>query len=256
MPRTDRGSNSAQRLLELLFCFSEAKPVLTVSELGEATAMPQSTVYRYAALLKSEGLIEETGATGLRLTGRVVELARAARAGAESLIDAATPILEQVTATTGETALLIQRVGDSAVCVARTLSAHPVRLVYEPGESQPLHRGSAARLLFANTLSEQEREQYRARVREREDSSAAETVPDERAVEQLRLHSWAHSFEEVEQGIWGTAALVSDGQRPRGALGVAGPLYRLELSARERITEIVTAAAAKLSDDIVPLAIE
>lgn len=248
-----RGSQSAHRLLELLFCFTEAHPLRTVPELIEATQLPQSTTYRYLALLRQDGLIEDTGASSLRLTARVVALARAAQAGAAPLHEAAEPILDEVTEATGETALLIRRSGDSAVCAARTLSPHPVRLSYEPGEARSLHRGSAARLLFA-WLSPDEREQYRSRVTARYGPEEAARIPDEAAVDELRSLGWTDSFEEVEAGIWGTAAIVSVDEHAIGTLGVAGPLYRLDASSRERIQDIVRQAAERLADRVRPFA--
>jgi DNA-binding IclR family transcriptional regulator len=77
--------------------------------------------------------------------------------------------------------------------------------------------------------------------------------PTEDDLERIQELGWAESFGEVDPGIWGTAAaVVADGQ-VAAALGVAGPLYRLDDAARQRIVGLVQQAAAHLCEQVAAL---
>lgn len=47
------GSDSARRIIELLFAFTEDHPRQTARELSEAAGIPMPSVHRYVALLPS-----------------------------------------------------------------------------------------------------------------------------------------------------------------------------------------------------------
>ncbi|GAA3737718.1 IclR family transcriptional regulator [Salinactinospora qingdaonensis] len=240
------GAESSRKLLNLMLAFNERNHTRSAADLAAALDMPISSVYRFLSVLKDTGLVEEAGHGEYRLSWLFVGLARAAGAAADDLERLARPVLEEVARESGETTLLIKRVGWSATCVDRVESVHPVRLQFDPGQPMSLHLGSAARVLLAS-MPAAEREAY------------LDTLPDlgklerdqiEADVDTVARTGWVESFGEVDEGIWGTAAAIHDGETVVAALGLAGPLYRLRQDDRERIIELVNNGARTLSDTL------
>jgi DNA-binding IclR family transcriptional regulator len=237
------GSVSARKLMRVLLSFTEQQPLASVSRLASSAGVPVSTAYRYVALLREEGLLEDGGPGLYRLTPRVVALARAARAARGSLTSLARPLLEWLVEQTSETAVFMQRMGWSVVCVDLVESRQAVRLSFQVGQPRPLWAGSAAKVLLAGSPAE-ERSAYRRSL------GPDARPPTDDDLEQIRQQGWAESFGEVDPGIWGTAAAVASGGEVAAALGVAGPLYRLDESARERIIVLVRRAAGELAAQV------
>jgi len=237
------GTESSRRLLTVLFSFTELQPTWSVAELADALTLNQSAVYRYIGLLREVGLVDHAAGNRYRLSERTAALAAAASAARAPLGEVALPVLERLRDTIDEAVLVARRIGWHAFTVARAESRKPVRLQFEPGQAMSLHTGSMPRILLAS-LSEQEQERYLAGLEEAERSSdfltpeALKRVRDERVTE---------SFEEIDEGIWGVAAAIVDGEEIVGALGCAAPIYRTDDDRRRMISELVVAGAAEVS---------
>ncbi|MBB6119535.1 IclR family transcriptional regulator [Nocardiopsis algeriensis] len=246
------GAESSRKVLGLLLAFDERRHTLTASQLAEAIDAPLSSTYRYLSVLRDSGLLEEAEASGsYRLTSRVIGMARAARVALGGLERLARPVLERIAAESGETALLVRRVGTVAVCVDRAESPHPVRLQFDPGQPMPLHLGSAARVLLSG-MPAGERDAYLARLGgEGAGAGGSEPrVPGAQEIAAVAQTGWTQSFEEVDEGIWGAAAAVREQGRLVASLGVAGPLFRLGEQERERVIGLVRRGAVEIGVEL------
>jgi DNA-binding IclR family transcriptional regulator len=235
--RRRSGAESSRKVLHLLTTFDEHRHTLSVPELAERTAMPVSSVYRYLTVLREEGLVEEAERGSYRLTHRVVSLAQAANAAVSDWVNTARPILVGIAESTGETALLIRRLGMSAVCVDRVDSIHPVRLQFDVGALMSLHAGSAARVLLAY-LPRAERAAYFE-----EHGITQEGPLSDDHLDAVATAGWAESFNEVDNGIWGVSAAIHNGDTIIGAIGLAGPLFRLGEPERNQAVDLVRKGA-------------
>jgi hypothetical protein len=142
-----RGTASSRKVLQVLTSFTPDRPIATVDAIAKGVKVPLSTAYRYIALLREVGLVTDDGRGGYHLSPRMVELARASRA-AFSFIDVALPVMEKLRDASGESVILVRRVGEAAICIERAESAQRVRLSFEVGASYPLHRGASPKLLL------------------------------------------------------------------------------------------------------------
>ncbi|GAA0936492.1 IclR family transcriptional regulator [Actinocorallia libanotica] len=241
------GAESSRKVLHLMLAFSPQRHTRSAAELAAELDMPISSVYRYLSVLREEGLVEEARPGEYRLSWRFVSLASAAREAGDSLEVLAKPVLRAVAEAGGETTLLIKRVGWSAICVDRVESQHPVRLQFDRGQPMILHQGSASRVLLAS-MRTAERERYLAAMSGLADAEREQIRADVDVVARL---GWLESFGEVDEGIWGASAVIRDGAEVVGALGVAGPLFRLQHADRARITDLVVSGAADISQSLV-----
>jgi DNA-binding IclR family transcriptional regulator len=239
------GASSARKLLNVLLCFSADRPLWSVVELSEHLDVSMSTMYRYIALLREVGLIESAGDNSYRVSKRVIALARASEAGRSRLEDVALPVMTRLRDTFNETVLIARRNRDYAYCIERVESLQPVRLQFDRGQPMSLHRGAMARVLLA-TAPPAERERYLASINGGSSEKSAPLLTSAKLDEVASL-GYAISTEEVDEGIWGTAAAIKSNQHTIAALGIAAPVYRLDTAAREAIVAAVRRGAEEIS---------
>jgi DNA-binding IclR family transcriptional regulator len=215
-----------------------------VQELATFLSVPVSSAYRYVAQLRDFGLLEEAEFGGYRVSLRAVGLARAARAGSAGLSEITRPVLERIARATGETALIVRRLGHAVVAVDLKESRSPVRLRFERGVLMPLHQGAAARVLLAS-LSPRERAAYYKSVWNIEESPK---LPSDAELHRIATDGWTESFGQIEDEIWGTAAAIRVNRTVVAALSVAGPIYRLDEGKRAEIVAAVRLGASEIND--------
>ncbi len=248
-PRQD--GSSARKLLRVLLAFGPARPTWTVAELASYADLPASTAYRYVAVLREEGLLEldPAGDATYRLGPRAAALGRAAAATDADLVAAARSHLLALRDATNETAVLVRRAGDAVVVVDRAESRQPVRLPYEVGQALPAYSGSPGRVLLA-AAPDGWRGEYLARTARDRTAPLAHLVAPE-VLDRLRESGWTESSEELDEGLWGCAAAVRDGTGAVvAAVGVAGPLFRLDEAQRRAAIAAVRQTADAVTRDL------
>jgi DNA-binding IclR family transcriptional regulator len=242
------GASSARKMLGVLLCFSPEKPHWTVPELGDRLDASISTTYRFVALLREVGLLQPAGENAYRLSERVVVLARAAQQGRSSLEEISLDVMTRIRDATDETVLIARRQHDHAYCVERVESRQPVRLQFDRGQPMALHRGAMSRVLLANA-PRSERDHYLAAITNSlSERSAALLTPEK--LDEVARSGYTQSFEEIDLGIWGAAAAITVDDHTVAALGVAGPIYRLDEAKRERIIKRVCDGAREISEKL------
>jgi DNA-binding IclR family transcriptional regulator len=239
------GCEGARRVLALMLTFSADDNTLTARQLAERTGIALPSVYRYITLLRETGLLAGDERGSYRLSARLIGLARAAEA-AESIIDVADPVMQDLAVQTGETVILVRLIGRSAVCVHRVQSAHRLRISFEPGQPLPLERGASARLLLSS-LPPHVRKEYLAPLAERNPEAAARL---EEKVQLAGQQCFATSEEEIDKGIWAASAQVMQGKRMVAVLTVPSPLVRAPAEQRAQLLGQVRRAALTINDGL------
>jgi DNA-binding IclR family transcriptional regulator len=243
-PRT-HGAESSRKVLGILAYFRAKQPFATIDELAQAIDVPKSTAYRYVALLRELNFVTDNGRGGYHLAPLVLQMAAAAEA-AMSYIDIAYPIMDRLSESTGETVLLLRRVGDTGVCISRVESANPIRLFFEVGRAMPLHLGASPKVLLAN-MPLRERTAYLARVAKADPEMQARLTRFVEDLDEIRETGISISQAEITPDIWAVAAPVIDGDRVVASISVAGPAYRLHDSFPSSIKALTSAAAQQIS---------
>jgi DNA-binding IclR family transcriptional regulator len=169
-------------------------------------------------------LIEERGKGRYVLSPQILQLAQAAEQTLDYRVEAQ-PILDDLQAATGETALYLRRLNDAAVCLAISESDHAITISFQPGHIMPLHRGAGAKVLLAS-YPKARRSQYLERVDP--PLSGIERQALEADLDRIRESDLGESFGEVDQGVWACAAPVRSHGHLIGAVTVVAPEYRVE----------------------------
>ncbi len=215
----------------------------TAAELSAELDLTQSAVYRYVALLREVGLVEQMPGNKYRLSEQIAAMAAAAAAARAPLGEVAMPVLQRLRDTIDETVLVARRSGWHVYYVASAESRKPVRLQFEPGQAMVLHQGSMPRVLLA-AMPVAEQERYLASLDE-EQRRAPLLSPAER--QKVRREGVAESFEEIDESIWGVAAAITVRGEVVGALGCAAPIFRTDVDKRRMIRELIIAGAGEVA---------
>ncbi len=202
---------TAMRLISLLESISAcASSGGSLPALAAKTGMDQASVAELLEPLVERGLVEAgyNGAERWRISMRVLELLSPLLAESDLATQAA-PIMERLSAATGETLSLFYRDDYEHVLIAVQPSRQPVRYVLDIGQRFALHLGGAgkAELAFIPQLELDQLLQQQS------------TSPDPLSPAAIeRLHQ---DLQQVRQQGYA----ISVGERIEGATAVAAPIF-------------------------------
>ncbi len=237
--------SSLERGLRVLLAVADREAV-RVDALVEQVGLPASTVYRYLRSLRDLGLVEETD--GWYRPGD--RLAHPDRAVANvTLASIAKPMLRELAAETGETALVTVRAGMAALCVEQAESPKHMRMAFEIGQLLPLHAGAASRILLAYAPPE-----VIDRALPEPLTTYTASTPDadklRRQLDGIRATGCATSRGEFIAGAFAVAVPVFvDGSMVAG-LALAGPATRCTHRWQVTARPALAAAARTLSEQL------
>ena len=145
-PEEAQEDSSFARGLRVLLTIAD-RGEIRADELSAVLGSPVSTVYRYLRTLTEFGFVDRQGSS-YRLGPRLI-IGSGTNVTAEELIRTTDPVLRLLAEETGETAIIVRRIGLQAVCLHEVPSSQPLRVTIPPGESLPLRGGAFGKALLA-----------------------------------------------------------------------------------------------------------
>jgi DNA-binding IclR family transcriptional regulator len=227
--------------------------LLTVADRGEVRAddlavileMPVSTVYRYLRTLGEFGFVDKRG--GSYALGPRLVIGGGSTVTSERLIRYADPVLRMLVEETGETALLVRRVGLSAVCLLQVESEQALRVSIPAGSVMPLHTDAAGRTLLAHAPEELLDEVIAQDLLTADDETVAELRD---ALSGIVDAGVATSGDEDADGLVSMAVPIMREDGIVGAIVVTGPAQRCGLAWRTHTRRALLAGAKAVSGTI------
>jgi IclR family transcriptional regulator, acetate operon repressor len=224
--------------------------LLTIADRGEIRAdelsalldTPVSTVYRYLRTLAGFGFVDRQGA-GYRLGPRLI-IGSGANVTAEELIRTADPVLRLLVEETGETAVIVRRLGLAAVCLHEVPSHQPLRVTIAPTTSLPLQSGALGKALLAFAPPE-----ILDEVLALDQPSGPPTAEVARLRADLADIVTSGVARSVGEIVPGSVALAVPIFREDGivaAIGVIGPESRCGPAWRTRVARLLPGAASSV----------
>jgi DNA-binding IclR family transcriptional regulator len=226
--------------------------LLTIADRGEVRAeelsalleTPASTVYRYLRTLMEFGFVDRRD--GRYLIGPRLVIGSGSNVTSEQLIRVADPVLRFLVTETGETAVVMRRIGLSAVCLHQVESPNALRVSLEPGAMLPLHAGAINRVLLAYASPEIVDE-----VIGRGLEAVTRNTPDVAALREsladIQATGVGRSEGELVSGAVGIGTPVFRNGGIVGAVGVVGPVDRCTLAWRSRVSRLLPEAARTIT---------
>ena len=151
--REPRYSQSLERGLAILGCFTPKRPVLGIADIADDLGMSRSTTHRYVITLVALGYLEQGASRKYRLGLRVTDLGMSAL-NSTGLREHAHPYLEELRQRTSYTTSLSVLDGTDVLLVDRVPSLRRAQSTLgaslHPGSRLPAYCTSMGKLLLAN----------------------------------------------------------------------------------------------------------
>ena len=251
-PKTNEGTASLEKALDVLDAVGSTAAGLSQAELGQRLGLPRTTLYRLLGTLVTRGLLRRDPLRRVYCLGsRCFEYARATYAMPD-LVAAASTELRGLRDMTGETAYLAALDGLEVIALDRCDGAHAQRSHSAIGQRKPLHCTSQGKAILA-ALPPERRD---ALVREMTLTAVTpRSITDRRRLlAELKLtaqRGWSIDDEEIVPGVRCCGAPIVDAQgEVRGAVSVAGPAFRLTMERLELLGPEVAEAARRIGAQV------
>jgi len=247
------GETSLGKALSLLEALENSRGASSLGEIAAATGITKPTAHRMLAVLESRGYVRRLPNRDYALGPRLISLGNFAR-GQNSLVTAASPVLDRLVRLCGETIHLGVISGNALLYLDRREPADvAVRLATMPSPLSSLHAGAAGKVLLAfgpesllEAVIAQGLPRYTARTITTEAELRAELAT-------VAAQGYALNEQERNDGVRavGVPIRAQDGTCV-AALSVAGPVQRLTLEEVPRMRALLDQGAAEISAQYVP----
>jgi IclR family transcriptional regulator, pca regulon regulatory protein len=226
--REPRYSQSLERGLAILGCFTPKRPVLGIADIADELGMSRSTTHRYVITLVALGYLEQGASRKYRLGLRVTDLGMAAM-NSTGLKEHAHPYLEELRQRSSYTTSLGVLDGVEVLYVDRVRSYRrgqsQVDLDLQAGSRVPAYSTAMGKLLLANLPESDQRERIASMKLAKQGPN---TVTGKKALrtelEQIRESGLAVDDEELAAGLIAIAAPVRNQARDVvAAVNLAAP---------------------------------
>jgi len=245
-PEEAAEDTSFARGLRLLLTVAD-RGEIRADELSASLAMPLSTVYRYLRTLGDFGFIDRNG--GLFRVGPKLLIGTGANVSSERLIRHADTALRMLVQETGETAIVVRRIGLASVCLHQVETEAPLRVTLPPGEMSPLYAGAPGRALLAFAPPEVLDEVLAQDLVRITDRTPTETEL-RASLGAIVMTGIATSEGELIDGSIGMAAPLFREDGIVGAIAVLGPAFRCDQAWRGRTGRLLQAAARTINEEL------
>ncbi|MDV7142013.1 IclR family transcriptional regulator [Tropicimonas sp. TH_r6] len=238
----DRG----MRVLEYIASSNGA----SLSDLARATGIPVASMHRILATLKASDMVEFSDTLQKWFIGTQAFRIGNAYLNRSNIVEAARPIMRELSEQTGETCnLAVENSGD-VVFLCQVESDNPIRVFFRTGTRGFMHASGIGKTLMAHLSPAQVDGIVRTKGLP---SFTPKTIVDIHAfrkeLDLIRERGWALDNEERFVGMRCVAAPVfnSFGEAVAG-VSVSGLALRLPDDAIDRIGELVKEAAQRVTD--------
>ena len=249
-PRRERGGiQSLERAFAILEDVASHREGTSLADLSKRVGLHNSTTFHLLKTMARLGYVSQMKESRrYRVGSRVFTLAARAR-DENALPGLATPVLERLSADTGESSHFAIRTGDEIVVVARIAGAGMLQLADSTGMPRPAHATAIGKVLLAS-LPRDQLEQMLDRIGLRRFTPKTIVARDAllREIDEVRRKGMAIDDGEFDDEVRCVAVPVHDfAGRVAGAIGISGPIWRLSLLSLHANARKVRACAMELS---------
>lgn len=219
---------TADRLLQLLECFSLETPEWGVTELSHSMGLYKSVVHRMLVTLENRGYVSQHPVTKKYSLGiKIFELGMVV-ANRMDLRKIARPFMEELSKNTNETVMLLVAEGLEGICLEKVESSHSIKATSPLGKRVPLYAGATSKTLMAYLPEEKQRLIIENGISRLAEKTILDTEGLLNNLKEIREKGYCISISEFTQGSMGIAAPITDYDgEVIASLSVTGPEFRM-----------------------------
>jgi DNA-binding IclR family transcriptional regulator len=249
--RQRAGVQSLGRAFAILEEIARHREGIGLAELSKLVGLHNSTTFHLAKTMVSLGYLRQEKESKRYRVGRPLFALAASALDEIEMVNVATPILEELSRETGESAHYAVRMGDAVVVIARTSGPGAFQLTDRVGVVRPAHCTALGKIILASLRPDQlKRFLDRVEMKPSTDKSITDVAVLLREIAEIKRTGIAFDDGEFNPEVRCVAVPVTDftGQ-VIGALGISGPIWRLSNQALHNSASIVEATARRLSQE-------
>ena len=243
------GVQSLARAFSILEEVARSRDGINLADLSRKVGLHNSTTFHLVKTMVSLGYVRQIKDDKRYRIGRPL-FALAANALDEiEMVSLATPVLEDLSRETGESGHFAVPMGDSVVVIARTAGPGAFQLTERVGVVRPAHCTALGKVILAAFKPEQlDVFLKRVELAPVTPNSITDAAALRKNIEDVRQSGIAFDDGEFNPEVRCIAVPVKDftGQI-MGAVGISGPIWRLNIQALQSRAQAVQAAARRLS---------
>jgi len=246
---TSSGRDVVAKALGLLSRLADHPHGAAAAELARECQLPLSTAHRLLGSLVRDGFLEFEPKSRRYSLGLQVFVLGQSVAQARGLTGMASPILEEVSALTGEATLMAVRDGDQQLYVHSVQGPQGVSVIGRPGAHGPLHCTAQGKVLVAMAPRAVREDLLGSlQLTPKGPNCITDREHFREAIEEVRNRGWALADQEHEAGIRAVAVPVlgPDGVA-LAAISTAAPAYRTSIEQLIEYVPALTAAARRIA---------
>ena len=236
------------KALSLLEHFSAATPEFGLAELARVAALDKATTRRLLLALGVNGFVEQDAASRrYRLGAALVRLARV-REAAFPLIEIARPVVEAVSAETGETVHVSGIAGDRLSSLIVCESSHANRVSVVVGQILPFNCTASGLAFLAAAPAEFLARVLTSPMPRVTPKSITSAAALKRNIGETRKKGYAFSDQGFEDGVVSVAAaILGPSGAAVGAISITGPATRADAATIKQRGALAREASARIS---------
>ena len=243
------GIQSLERAFAIVEEVARNRDGINLADLSKAVGLHNSTTFHLVKTMAQLGYISHVrDSKRYRIGARLFTLAAGALEE-NTFLALATPVLETLTAETGEAAHFAIRSGNAVVVIARTAGAGLLQMADRTGSQRPAHATALGKVLLS-ALNEAQIRHFLGNepLRKFTPKTIVERAALLREIAEVRRRGIASDDGEFDAEIRCVAVPVHDfAGRVAGAIGISGALWRLSLQSLQDKAQQVREAAQLLS---------
>jgi IclR family transcriptional regulator, pca regulon regulatory protein len=250
--REPRYSQSLERGLAILSCFTPKRPVLGIADIADELGMSRSTTHRYVITLVALGYLEQGASRKYRLGLRVTNLGMSAL-NSTGLREHAHPYLEELRQRTSYSTSLAVLDGAEIVYVDRARSFRrgqgSIDLDLHPGSRLPAHSTAMGKILLAYLPEAEQRELLGSmKLSKRGPNTITSKKALREELDEVREEGFAVNDEELAADLYSIAAPVrNEAREVVAAINVAASSSMISL---EEMVDALTPHLLSTADRI------
>ena len=243
------GVQSLGRAFAILEEVARHRDGIGLADLSKLVGLHNSTTFHLAKTMVSLGYLRQEKDSKRYRIGRPLFALAASALDEIEMVNVATPVLEELSRETGESAHFAVRMGDAVVVIARTSGPGAFQLTDRVGVVRPAHCTALGKIILASLRPEQlKRFLERVDLKPSTEKSITDVPALMREIAEIKHSGIAFDDGEFNPEVRCIAVPVMDftGQTV-GALGISGPIWRLSIQALQNHAKTIRAAANRLS---------